>query len=64
MLVVFARDTDVLLLLLAHVDSIKSQSIWIKAGTHKIPMYISIRQMIMARGLEPQARKLFCRIML
>ena len=58
MLVVSARDTDVLLLLLAHVDSIKSPNIWIKAGTHKIPMCIPIRQITMARGLEPQTRKL------
>ena len=55
MLVVSARDTDVSLLLLrlAHVDSIKTHNIWIKAGTHKRRMYIPIRQIIMARGSEP-----------
>ena len=51
------HDTDILLLLLAHVDSIKSPNIWIKSRTHKY-MYIPIRQIIMARGLEPQTRKL------
>ena len=40
-----ARDTDVLILLVAHAPKIKSTNIWMKSGTYKEPKYIPIRQL-------------------
>ena len=40
---VLARDTDVLLLLLAYSPNISAESLWILSGTSTNPKYISIR---------------------
>lgn len=44
-IVVAARDTDVLVLLLAHFANMPCQLIWMKAGTSKKPKYIPIHLM-------------------
>lgn len=41
-IVVAARDTDVLVLLLAHFSNMSCTRIWMKAGTSKKPKYIPI----------------------
>jgi len=40
--VVSARDTDVLVLLIAHFDKMQCTQLWMKAGTSKKPKYIPI----------------------
>ena len=41
-IVVAARDTDVLVLLLAHFNNTSCPRVWMKAGTSKEPKYIPI----------------------
>ncbi len=41
--VVFTRDTDVLLLLLAHMDKIGSVKVWMMTGTLKKKKFIPVR---------------------
>ncbi len=43
-IVVSARDTDVLLLLIAHFDKLVADKVWMKAGTSKKPKYIPIHE--------------------
>ena len=52
-IVVWSRDTDVLLLLIAHSFKIDKE-IWMKAGTNKAPKYISITNIINAWNLTPE----------
>ena len=42
--VVSARDTDVLLLLLAHFSKMKCKQIWMKSGTFAKPQYIPVQK--------------------
>lgn len=39
-IVVSARDTDILVLLIAHIHHMKCKTLWLKAGTYKTPKYI------------------------
>ena len=41
-IVVSSRDTDVLLLLIAHFSKMKCKKLWMKSGTSKKPRYIQI----------------------
>lgn len=43
--VVSARDTDVLLLLVAHFKEMKCKYLWMKGGTNKAPKYIPIHDL-------------------
>lgn len=43
-IVVAARDTDVLVLLIAHFGQIPSTKLWMKAGTAKKPKYIPVHE--------------------
>ena len=43
-MVVSVRDTDVLMLLLAHYDQMQCQSLFMKAGTSKQPKYIPVHE--------------------
>ena len=43
-IVVSARDTDVLLMLVAHCDHVQSSSLWLMAGAAKIRKYFNIRE--------------------
>ena len=46
-LVVSARDTDVLLLLLAHYDRIQCKRLYMKAGRSKAPKYLPVHEIHM-----------------
>ena len=41
------RDTDVLLLLLAHYDRIQCKRIYMEAGTSKAPKYLTVHEIRM-----------------
>ena len=45
-IVVTARDTDVLLLLVAHFEKMPSSKVWMKAGTSKKQRYIPIHDVV------------------
>ena len=57
-IMVSSRDTDVLLLLMAHYDCIDGK-LWMKAGTRSKPKYIPVRDVILNNNLDPMAIKLF-----
>ena len=44
-LVVYARDTDILVLLLAHFEKMPCKNLWLKAGTYKKPKYFPIHEL-------------------
>lgn len=52
-IVVSARDTDVLLLLVSHFPHFTCQNLWMKSGTAKKPKYIYIKDIF--NKLPPQA---------
>ena len=43
--VVYARDTDILVLLLAHFEKMPCKNLWLKAGTYKKPKYFPTHQL-------------------
>ena len=43
-IVVSARDTDILVLLIAHIHHMKCRTLWLKAGTYKTPKYIPVHE--------------------
>ena len=43
--VVYARDTDILVLLLAHFEKMPCKNLWLKAGTYKKPKYFPIHEL-------------------
>ena len=43
--VVYARDTDILVLLLAHFGKMPCKNLWLKAATYKKPKYFPIHEL-------------------
>ncbi|MES9881882.1 MAG: hypothetical protein ABW185_13470, partial [Sedimenticola sp.] len=57
-IVVSARDTDVLLLLIAHYPDIRCQDLWMRAGTSQQPKFISITKIVETSCLDSSDAKL------
>jgi len=53
-IVVTARDTDILILLLAHFNKLTCSQLWLKAGTSKMPKYVPIHDIRKQLGLSDQ----------
>lgn len=58
-IVVNARDSEVLLLLVAHCNaSIKCKELWMKAGTYKKSKFTLVNEIIERSGLDISGAKL------
>ncbi|KAG1682470.1 Retinal homeobox protein Rx1 [Nymphon striatum] len=53
-IVVTARDTDILILLLAHFNKLTCSQLWLKAGTSKKPKYVPIHDIRKQLGFSDQ----------
>lgn len=51
-IVVLARDTDIAILLIAHFNKMKCETLWLQAGTSKKPKYIPIHGIVKTLALE------------
>lgn len=57
-IVVSARDTDILILLIAHFHMMPCKKLWMKAGTSKERKYFPIHAIVKQLKMEPQVLKL------
>ncbi|KAG1701285.1 SH3 and multiple ankyrin repeat domains protein 1 [Nymphon striatum] len=53
-IVVTARDTDILILLVAHFNKLTCSQLWLKAGTSKKPKYVPIHDIRKQLGFSDQ----------
>ena len=51
-LVVIAKDTDILVLLLAHRDHIDTSEVWMKSGTSQKPKFVAVHNISLSENLR------------